>query len=103
MTPRFLAKHLATWAASGFPAPLTAHNSLAAFKAAQAGAASHGGCSSSTHRTSSDVDLDFSFEYDAPQEADLSLLSDELIEEGFEAHRDWVGIDVGPAEHDIPE
>ncbi|BGP36540.1 hypothetical protein JCM10449v2_000441 [Rhodotorula kratochvilovae] len=90
-------------AASGFPTPLTAHNSLAAFKAAQAGAASNGGCSSSTHRTSSDVDLDLSFEYDPAQQADMSLLSDELVEEGLESHGDWVGIEVRPAEHDIPE
>lgn len=98
---------------SPFPAPLTSHNSLAAFKAAHGGFAassSQGGCSSDTHRTSSDVDLDFSFERDSRRNSSAlaqALFEDELVEEGFEQHRqekrDWVGIDVTPADHDIPE
>ncbi|GAA5932356.1 hypothetical protein JCM3775_001201 [Rhodotorula graminis] len=107
-----------------YPAPPTAHNSLAAFKAAQARADSQGGCSSSTHRTSSDVDLDLSFERaQRDSRGSSSLLHDELVVEAHEHERegeregerddggghDWVGIEVQqhssprPAVHDIPE
>ncbi|GEM06293.1 hypothetical protein Rt10032_c01g0310 [Rhodotorula toruloides] len=108
--PRLLA---ASSSQSDFPTPLTSHNSLAAFKAAHGGYAassSQGGCSSDTHRTSSDVDLDLSFERDSRRTSGASaqaMLGVELIEEGFEEHRrekrDWVRIDVAPADHDIPE
>ncbi|GAA5903193.1 hypothetical protein JCM8208_002233 [Rhodotorula glutinis] len=104
---------------SHYPSPPTAHNSLAAFKAAQAAADSQGGCSSSTHRTSSDVDLDLSFERASAlrdSRGSSSLLHDELVVEAHEgeherdgAEGDWVGIEAQerasprPAVHDIPE
>lgn len=106
---------------SPYPAPPTAHNSLAAFKAAQAAADSQGGCSSSTHRTSSDVDLDLSFERASAlrdSRGSSSLLHDELVVEAHEhehererdgGEHDWVRDEVRqhesprPAVHGIPE
>ncbi|GAA5872346.1 hypothetical protein JCM8547_000903 [Rhodosporidiobolus lusitaniae] len=129
---------------SSVPAPLTSHTSLAAFKAANprfinASEEDGGGeGSSDTHRTSSDVDFDFSVEYDGErQDVELSML-DSFVEEAYGGQtggdngnseeggggdstvlevdyddfsneeqpvqrRDWVGIDLRPAEHDIPE
>ncbi|GAA6031981.1 hypothetical protein JCM8097_003372 [Rhodosporidiobolus ruineniae] len=113
-------------ASTSYPAPLTSHTSLAAFKAAHkpvtsrhGKAPSQGGSSSEdTHRTSSDVDLDFSVEYDPRRDVELSVIEDEqLVEEALASQdtlvlpkhgqgpssADWVGIDMRPAEHDIPE
>ncbi|BGP12544.1 hypothetical protein JCM10213_004871 [Rhodosporidiobolus nylandii] len=110
-----------TSSSSSIPAPLTSHTSLAAFKAHYRAASSQtkrfsagGGSSEDTHRTSSDVDLDFSFEYDARKDVKLSLSDDSLVEEALaeeetlvvpdqQQPREWVGIDMRPAEHDIPE
>lgn len=94
---------------TGYPAPPTSLNSLAAFKAAQASSDSQGGCSSSTHRTSSDVDLD-SLQHQRDSRGSSVLRDvDEADEEARGLHReregqaDWVGIEVRPAAHDIPE
>lgn len=91
-----------------FPAPLTAHNSLASFKAAHAPTASssQGGCSSDTHRTSSNVDLDFSFEAEMPpyrQPDSLGPVDLTGVPASGVAERDFVEIDMVPSQHDVPE
>ncbi|GAA5832932.1 hypothetical protein JCM11251_000535 [Rhodosporidiobolus azoricus] len=88
-----------------FPNSLTSHTSFAAFKATNprptapssvaAGRtkrASMGGSGSEdTHRTSSEVDLDFSFEYDPRKDVSMSremgLLDDALVEEALAAEQ----------------
>ena len=100
---------------SAFPLPLTAHNSLASFKAAHAPVASssQGGCSSETHRTSSNVDLDFSYEAQFPPPSNAAAeLKEQFSHAGPSASwqveprggaSDWVGIDMIPSSHDVPE
>lgn len=98
---------------SAFPLPLTAHNSLASFKAAHAPVASssQGGCSSETHRTSSNVDLDFSYEAEFPPPPQAAELKEQFYHAGPSSSwqveprgvADWVGIDMIPSSHDIPE
>lgn len=116
--PPSTSQHIRTPAKSSsyspFPAPPTTLTSLAAFKAHHAASGSLGGGSSEdTHRTTSDVDLDLSFERDSRN--GHSLLDDPLVEEGLAGEEeqetivydglrpDWVGIAVRPAEHDVPE
>ena len=99
---------------SAFPLPLTAHNSLASFKAAHAPVASssQGGCSSETHRTSSNVDLDFSYEAEFPPPPTAAELKEQFYHAGPLSSwqveprggaSDWVGIDMIPSAHDVPE
>lgn len=99
---------------SAFPLPLTAHNSLASFKAAHAPVASssQGGCSSETHRTSSNVDLDFSYEAEFPPPSNAAELREQFSHAGPSSSwqveprggaSDWVGIDMIPSSHDVPE
>ncbi|GAA5997430.1 uncharacterized protein JCM10292_000256 [Rhodotorula paludigena] len=112
-------------AKSAYPPPLTAHNSLVAFKAAQALSSSQGGCSSDTHRTSSELDLEMSFDSShsgrsaSPSAAvdhslvhvgphsskhdDAASVSLSASTSSRPSSQDWVGIDMHPAEHDIPE
>ncbi|GAA5969166.1 hypothetical protein JCM11641_007496 [Rhodosporidiobolus odoratus] len=93
------------------PMPLTSLSSLAAFKAHHQMQSPAGTSSDDTHRTSSDVDLDFSF--DAHQETQLvvgedaaeeAVYSEESVDMSYRSSTsDWVGIDMRPAEHDVPE
>ncbi|GAA5904343.1 hypothetical protein JCM6882_003201 [Rhodosporidiobolus microsporus] len=109
---------------ASFPASLTSNTSFAAFKATnprppaaaataaqlQAKRASVGGSGSEdTHRTSSDVDLDFSFDYDPRKDMsrEMSLLDDALVEEALSAERDAEAAAeetvVFPAPHSLPQ
>ncbi|GAA6061026.1 hypothetical protein JCM10212_004600 [Sporobolomyces blumeae] len=108
--------------------PLTAHNSLATFQAHHLVGGSTVTTSEDSHRTSSDVDLDLSFDYDARQDVGNSTFSDER--EGSRSNSDssctrecgstsgegsleklesavmkggWVGIEMRPQTHGIPE
>ncbi|GAA6010863.1 hypothetical protein JCM10207_003964 [Rhodosporidiobolus poonsookiae] len=107
-----LASSSSAYPSTSAAAALTSHTSLAAFSLSSAvapvapvrkatagsGSGSAGGCSADTHRTSSDVDLDLSFEYDGRRDARggggtyeyefgadsaASLLEDPLVREGY--------------------
>jgi len=103
--------------------PLTAHNSLAAFQAHHL--VDKPSSSEDSHRTSSDVDLDLSFDYEARQDLGDQTFSDEqhsgsrsgsssseenrsgegsLEKLEHEVMRGgWVGIEMSPQDHGIPE
>ncbi|GAA5923491.1 hypothetical protein JCM1841_001536 [Sporobolomyces salmonicolor] len=101
--------------------PLTAHTSLAAFKAhhhldatPRANTATAKATSSDdSHRTSSDVDLDLSFDYEPRQDVGDGSFEDESAPQsetgsgagGKRMHKEaeWVGIDMRPLVHGIPE
>ncbi|GAA5889081.1 hypothetical protein JCM5296_007158 [Sporobolomyces johnsonii] len=101
--------------------PLTAHTSLAAFKAHHHldatpranNATAKATSSDDSHRTSSDVDLDLSFDYEPRQDVGDGSFEDESAPQSetasvaggrrMDKQAGWVGIDMRPLVHGIPE